>query len=192
MTWQASQWLGQPTLKCPFDLWTYQDILVELRPSLIIETGTYAGGSALFLASICDLLSIACTIVTIDIAPAATPQHDRILYRVGSSIDPEIVDEVRTMAAIAEGHVLVILDSDHRRDHVFAELGVYADLVTSGSYCIVEDSNINGHPVAPNFGPGPYEAVDDFLASRSDFTRDLQRERHMLTFNPGGYLKRIC
>ena len=86
---------------------------------------------------------------------------------------------------------MVILDSDHRKDHVVDELRLYSPLVTKGSYLIVEDTNINGRPVFPGFGPGPAEAVDDFLAATTAFERDLSRERFFVTFNPGGYLRRV-
>ncbi len=114
----------------------------------------------------------------------------RITYLLGSSVSEEIVGRV---AAEAEGQapILVILDSDHRKEHVLAELGRYAPLVTTGSYLIVEDTNLNGHPVEPDFGPGPTEAVEEFLADRSDFTVDRSKEKLYLTFNPGGYLKKV-
>ena len=88
------------------------------------------------------------------------------------------------------GTVLVILDADHSRDHVLAELQLWADVVSVGSYVIVEDTNINGHPVYAEFGPGPWEAVEQFLAGRSDFTVDESRHRLLMTWNPRGYLRR--
>ncbi len=84
----------------------------------------------------------------------------------------------------------MILDSDHRREHVLRELELYSRFVTPGCYLVVEDTNINGHPVAPTFGPGPMEAVRDFLASTDDFEVDHSREKLLLTFNPSGYLRR--
>jgi cephalosporin hydroxylase len=85
---------------------------------------------------------------------------------------------------------MVILDSDHSCDHVLAELDAYSQLVTEGSYLIVEDTNVNGRPVFPRFGPGPHEAVERFLREGAPFGRDEDCERFFLTFNPGGYLKR--
>src|SRR5438132_4143406 len=105
----------------------------ELEPDLIIETGTAQGGSALFLASICDLLGKG-RIVSIDIAPRDDrPLHPRITYLLGSSTSAPIADEVRTLAR-SHRTVLVILDSDHSRDHVLRELAIYGELVTPGSY----------------------------------------------------------
>ena len=188
-TWGNTQWLGTGTLKCPFDLWTYQEILFEVKPDLIIETGTWDGGSAMFLASICDLMNRG-RVVTIDInEKAGRPQHERITYLLGSSTSAEIVQRVTTTIATGD-RVLVILDSDHRRDHVLRELEIYSDLVTPGSYVIVEDSNVNGHPVDPSFGAGPMEALREFLTNDHRFKPDLNREKFLLTFNPSGYLRK--
>ena len=185
----GSHWLGTKTVKLPLDMWIYQEILTELRPRLVVETGTYHGGSAHYLASILDLLGGG-RVVTIDVQRLpGRPEHPRIDYLLGSSVDPAIVERVGALAA-AGGPVLVVLDSDHARDHVLAELRAYADLVTPGSYLIVEDTNVNGHPVLPHWGPGPTEAVAEFLAERADFAVDRTRERLLLTMNPGGYLRR--
>ncbi len=86
---------------------------------------------------------------------------------------------------------MVVLDSDHHRDHVLNELRLYNGLVSPGCYLIVEDTHFNGHPILPKFGPGPFEAVDEFLRTNTAFVRDRTRERFLLTFNPGGYLKRL-
>ena len=112
-----------------------------------------------------------------------------VTFVIGSSTDPKIVAEI---AEQTKGkRVLVILDSDHRKDHVLKELESYAPLVNVGGYIVVQDSNINGHPVWSDFGPGPMEAIQDFLKSRKDFESDLDRERLHYTTNPQGYLKRV-
>jgi cephalosporin hydroxylase len=95
------------------------------------------------------------------------------------------------MRAAAEGKpTMVVLDSDHSAAHVLAELRAYAPLVTPGCYLIVEDGNVNGHPVEPSFGPGPWEATKQFLAESNVFDVDREREKYLLTFNPTGYLRR--
>jgi cephalosporin hydroxylase len=188
--WERTRWLGTPVQKLPLDLWLFQELIVELRPDLIIETGTFAGGSALFYASVMDALGSG-RVVTVDInTDPARPTHPRIKYITGASTDPQVVDQVRARAEGAE-RVMVILDSDHTKEHVLGELHAYAPLVTLGSALIVEDTDINGHPVDPHFGPGPMEAVIEFLAGTVDFTldRDLER-RFLVTFHPRGYLRR--
>jgi cephalosporin hydroxylase len=189
-TWYATSWLGVPTWKLPLDLWIYQEILHEIRPDLIVETGTAFGGSAFYLASLCDILRGG-EVMSIDVKEdPKRPRHERITYLLGSSTSEEIVSKVKARAAGAKT-VLVILDSDHSRKHVLAEIGTYAPLVTRGSYLIVEDTNVNGHPVYPDFGPGPMEAVEDFLKASRDFQVDTTREKFLLTFNPRGYLRRV-
>ena len=187
ITWSDRKWLGVPTQKCSLDLWVYQEILEEVRPAVIVECGTAFGGSALYLASICDLLGHG-EVITIDVEPYPDrPVHDRITYVSGSSTAAATIEQVTTLVADREP-VLVILDSDHTKSHVLGELRLYAPLVSRGSYLIVEDTNVNGHPVLKDFGPGPAEAVDEFLAEQSDFFVDGAREKYFVTFNPKGYL----
>jgi cephalosporin hydroxylase len=184
-------WLGHRAVKCPLDLWIYQEIMHERRPDAIVETGTARGGSALFLACMCDLLGRG-RVITIDLRqrpPERLAQHPRIDYRTGSSVAPEVVRAVHESIDPAE-RAMVILDSDHHRDHVLAEMRAYAPLVKPGDYLIVEDTNVNGHPALPDFGPGPMEAVDAFLATEGGFEIDRSREKLLLTFNPRGYLRR--
>jgi cephalosporin hydroxylase len=183
-------WLGTRILKCPLDLWIYQEMIHELRPDVIIETGTAYGASGHYMATLCDLVGNG-RIITIDIeAQPNRPTHPRLTYMLGSSVDPQIVAEVKSSIAGAKT-VLVILDSDHSRDHVLAEMNTWSHVVTPGSYLIVEDSNVNGHPADPKFGPGPMEAIDAFLAKDKRFQIDPMREKFFMTFNPRGYLKRI-
>jgi cephalosporin hydroxylase len=184
--------MGIQTQKCPHDLWTYQEILFETRPETILEMGTLHGGSALYLASVCDVLELG-EIVTVDLLPVreALPRHPRITYLGGrSSTDVELVRELT--ARVRGRRTMVILDSDHSQDHVLAELRAYAGLVSPGCYLVVEDTNLNGHPVFKKHGPGPREAVTEFLRESSDFEIDRRRERLLLTFNPGGYLRRAA
>jgi cephalosporin hydroxylase len=193
-TWTNTRWFGVPVIKCPFDLWVYQEILFELKPDVVVECGTSQGGSAYFLSSMCELLGHG-HVITIDLYPKPNrPQHERLTYLSGSSTDPQTMKEVTRRIRDADGEnasVLVLLDSDHTREHVLDELRLYSPLVTPGSYVIVEDTNLNGHPVWPDFGPGPMEAVDLFLSENDDFEIDTSREKFYLTWNPRGYLKRV-
>jgi cephalosporin hydroxylase len=189
-TWENTSWLGTKIQKFPGDVWVYQEILYELRPDLIVETGTNWGGGAYYLASICDLLGHG-RVLTIDLdAKPNPPQHERVTYLAGSSTAPETLERVREHAVGAQT-CLVILDSDHSYEHVSDELRCYADLVTLGSYLIVEDTNIAGHPVLGGLPRGPYEATQEFLARDARYELDATREKFMMTFNPGGYLKRV-
>jgi cephalosporin hydroxylase len=190
-TWRNNTfWLNVPTAKCPLDLWIYQEIICETKPDLIIETGTAYGGSALFLASICDSLQQG-RVITIDVRELPDrPQHERIRYMVGSSVSEEIVEEVRSLIKPDE-RVMVILDSDHTAEHVLSELKLYSPMVTIGNYLIVEDTNTGGHPVLPLWGAGPMEAVERFVGAQRDFAVDRQREKFFMTFNPKGYLRRV-
>jgi len=185
-----TKWFGIPSQKCPLDLWIYQEIIHELQPDLIIETGTCFGGSTLFLAQICDLIGKG-RVVSIDIALRdGLPEHNRIFYLVGNSLEPAILASVATLTKDAE-KILVILDSDHSRDFVLKEMGYYAPFVSKNSYLIVEDTDVNGHPICLDHGPGPAEAVSIFLRTHPEFEIDRSREKFLMTQNPGGYLRKI-
>ncbi|HTF28280.1 MAG TPA: CmcI family methyltransferase [Flavitalea sp.] len=188
-TWDNTYWMGTKILKCPLDMWIYQEIFYELKPDLVIECGTNRGGSASFMAALFDLIGNG-RILTIDIQEFENrPQHPRVEYLLGSTIDAPIVEKVRSSIKPGE-KVLVILDSDHADKHVYQEMNIYHQFVTSGSYMIVEDSNVHGHPVHKHHGPGPFESIERFLKHNNDFTIDRTREKFMLTFNPTGYLKK--
>jgi cephalosporin hydroxylase len=193
-TWANTRWLGVALEKPPGDLWVYQEIIAELRPDLIIETGTRFGGSALYMASLCDLLGTG-HVVTVDVEDMASnehvrPAHPRITYIVGSSTSAATLEQIRGLASSAT-RVMVILDSDHSLVHVVDELRLYWELVTPGSYLIVEDTQFNGHPILPEHGPGPMEAVELFLKETDEFVADITREKFLVTFHPRGYLKRV-
>lgn len=189
----ALKWLGHSLFKCPLDLWLYQELISADRPDVIVETGTYRGGSAHYMATICDLIGHG-RVVTIDVDPwsdVARPRHKRLSYLTGSSTDPAIVAKVRNIIGSSK-KVLVILDSDHSFAHVLAELRIYEQFVAVGGLLIVEDTNVNGHPTFLDHGPGPSEAVDAFLTETPDFIADRGLERFLLTMNPRGYLRRVA
>ena len=187
--WTETNWLGAQALKNPLDLWVYQEIIVEQRPELIVETGTYRGGSAFYLASICDLVGLG-EVVSIDVEPLREdyPAHPRITYLGGkSSTDPDVIAQVRGRAK--GKRVLAVLDSDHSQAHVEAELDAYAPLVPVGGYVIVEDSNIG--QIRKDLLPGPLQAIETFVARTDEFEIDRSREKFLITFNPSGYLRRV-
>jgi len=188
-TWFDTRWFGVNALKCPLDLWIYQEMIYEIKPDLIIETGTANGGSALYMASIMDLLNHG-EIITIDVNRGENmPEHKRINYLHGFSTSQEIIDQVKTYVENKQ-KILVILDSDHSKENVLGELRLYNKFVSKDSYVIVEDSNVNGHPTCPEFGPGPWEAIDAFLNENNEFEIDKKKEKFYLTLNPNGYLRK--
>jgi cephalosporin hydroxylase len=188
--WENTFWHGHQILKCPMDMWIYQELIWKIKPDYIIETGTFRGGSALYLAHLFDLQGQG-EVITIDVMERPNrPEHDRIHYLIGSSSDAEIFSQVQSM--IGENKkVMVVLDSDHSRDHVFKEMQLWHGMVSQDSYMIVEDSNVNGYPVRPDFGPGPMEAISDFLQTNNMFKIDISQEKFLMTQNPRGYLKKI-
>ena len=188
--YQNTRWMGKRAQKCPLDLWVFQEIVHETRPDVVVEMGTFHGGSALYFASLFDLIGRG-RVITVDIEDQPDkPQHPRIQYLLGSSTSPEIVSRVQALLKPGE-KVMVVLDSDHHGDHVSRELRLYSGLVTPGCYLIVEDTHFNGNPILPNFGPGPMEAVRGFLAGNANFEVDRSREKFLMTFNPSGYIRRL-
>jgi cephalosporin hydroxylase len=172
-----------------------QEIISEIRPDYIIEAGTRYGGTTLFYASVLSLVNPNGKVITIDIAPETDDAsklplwNQRVEMIVGSSVEPKVTDHIAE--EVKGKKVLVTLDSLHTREHVLKEMQIYSKLVTPGSYLVVQDTNLNGHPVEPNFGPGPMEAVQEFLKTNDNFVADRSREKFFLTFYPGGWLKRI-
>jgi cephalosporin hydroxylase len=191
------RWRGLEMIKNPCDPWVILDLMQELRPAVIIETGTHFGASATFYADMSAMLGLDTTVVTVDINPKWNfdPASKNTVSIVGVSTAGSVVDQVRAAVQCGlsrrSGPIMVMLDSDHTEENVSGELSLYAPFVTMGSYLVVEDTNVNGHPSSPEFGPGPFEAVQHFLAENPYFQADRSRERHLLTFNPNGWLRRV-
>jgi cephalosporin hydroxylase len=184
-----ASWLGVPTWKLPSDMWVYQEILSETRPELLIETGTQYGGSALFYASVFDLLGGG-EVVTIDIDTSGVHEtvraHPRVTVVEASSTDPKVVEEVRARASARR--TMLILDSDHKEAHVAEELRLWSEVVSPGCYLVVEDTAL-GTEYLPGWG-GSLAAVEEWLPAHPEFSRDIGREKYLVTVNPGGYLVR--
>jgi len=194
-TWRKNSFLGIRTLQNPLDVWITFEIIHEVKPDVIVETGTLFGGSAALWAMFLEQVNPEGRVITIDIENESAEARElpisrrRVDYLIGSSTAPEIVEEVRRR--VAGKRVLVILDSLHNMDHVLDELRAYAPMVPRGSYVIVQDTAMNGHPTAPEYGPGPYEAVEAFLDETDDFVANRSRERLMMTNSPMGFLRRV-
>ncbi|HET9641865.1 MAG TPA: cephalosporin hydroxylase family protein [Burkholderiaceae bacterium] len=204
------EWLGRPIIQYPQDIVALQELIWAVQPELIIETGIAHGGSLVFSASMLEL-NAACGgpaeahVLGIDIdirthnrrAIEAHPMSRRIRMIEGSSIDPQIVEQVRRESSGRE-RVLVFLDSNHTHDHVLAELQAYAPLVTPGSYCVVFDTVIEDMPseMFPDrpWGPGnnPKTAVHEYLKSHPEFEIDHEMDNKLLvSVAPEGFLKRV-
>lgn len=193
--WENTTWLGQPMWKLPSDAIVLQEIIFETKPDLIIETGTGMGGSALFYACLLHLVDHG-QVLTIDKDRrfhnfGCTAAATRIKFIHGSSLDEAVLAHVKREAT--GRRCMVILDSWHSYEHVRDELAAYWRFVWPGCYLIVEDSHVSGHPVDWEWGKGPYEAVEEFARDYSkQFEVDSGRERHLMTFNPHGWLRRLA
>ncbi len=188
----ATTWLGVPCEKSPLDLWLYQELIFRTKPQVILESGVNYGGTTLYFASLLDILGEG-EVIGIDITfqrlYPKVKANSRIALYEGSSIDHAIVDALKKR--VAGRRTMVVLDSDHSLSHVRQELELYANCVTTGCYLIVEDTNVNGHPVSPKHGPGPFEAVEEFLAKRQDFEIDREQHKYLMTWHPNGYLRKL-
>lgn len=192
--WDQTYWLGEHILQNPCDNHIVQEIIYDVKPDYIIEAGTFKGGSALYYACVLAQINTKGKIFTIDINPQVAHVSKFKIFKKyvkvfkGSSTSEEIYSYIAKK--VKGKKVLVILDSAHTKDHVLQEMNLYSKLVSSGSYLIVADTNINGHPVRTEFGPGPMEAVNEFLSKNNDFEIDRSKEKLLLTFYPSGYLRK--
>lgn len=184
-------WQGVHISAYPTDLFLYQMIVFENRPEVVVETGTYKGGKSLFFANMLDLVGGPGQVVTVDYRDKEfrhRPAHPRITYITGKSTKDPVLE--RVSAIVRDRPSMVILDSTHKQWHVKNELWHYNKFVTPGQYLIVESCYLNGHPIKPDHGPGPYEAVQWFLRLNRNFERVPLEEQFMVTKNPGGFLRR--
>lgn len=189
-------WLGIPVLKSPSDMWMMQQVISEVRPDYIIETGTWFGGSALYYANVLEGLGLPeARVITIDVIDRTAAASDRWLWKkrvefvLGSSTDAAVTSKLA--AQVVDKRVLVALDSLHSKSHVLDELKAYGPLVSPGSYLIAEDTSLD---TLPRFkDSGPMAAVEAFLASEggAQFKQDFTREAFAMTFHPGGWLLKV-
>ncbi len=202
-------WLGRPVIQLPDDLLRIQEVIWRLQPDLIVETGVAHGGALVFYASLCALLGRGRVVgVDIEIRPhnrSALEAHPlRGLFDLieGSSTDERVVEEVRDLARDAEV-VMVLLDSDHSKAHVRAELEAYGPIVTVGSYIVVMDGIMRELAGAPRSDPtwgwnNPLAAVEAFLADHPEFA-DEEPEwpfnegvvQSRVTYWPRAFLRRM-
>jgi cephalosporin hydroxylase len=174
-------WEGIPAIKSPLDMWVYQQLIWELRPSLVIEFGTNRGGSAVYFARILAALGDERCVLTIDIEQAQVDPKvlgmENVQFHHSSTVDASVPQRIHELRSSFPGPVFAILDSDHSSEHVVREIEVITPLLRTGDRLVVEDTNINGNPVLPGWGPGPLEAVQEFLArSPQSYERDRASE----------------
>jgi cephalosporin hydroxylase len=214
------EWLGRPIIQYPEDIVAMQELIWAIKPDLIVETGIAHGGSIIFSASMLALLDMCDAmerselldpkvqrrkVVGIDIeirahnraAVEAHPMASRIQMIEGSSIAPEIIEQVRKIAS-DYSRILICLDSNHTYDHVLAELEAYAPLTSKGSYCVVFDTIIEDMPeeMFPDrpWRPGnsPKTAVREYLKTHLEFEIDKSIQNKLLiTVAPDGFLRRV-
>lgn len=194
--WQRTTFLGVPCLKYATDMWSYQEIISALRPTLVVEFGTYCGGSALYYATMLQAVNPHGLVLTVDTdrsrVAAVVKAHPLIEVMTCSSLDAAVRARIRQLRAQAPGLVFAILDSAHQMAHVLAEMESLRDVLKGGDYLVVEDGIVNGHPVLPDFGDGPMEAIAAYRERHpSDYVADPVRElKFGLTAAPDGFLVR--
>jgi cephalosporin hydroxylase len=201
-------WFGRPVIQLPEDLVRVQELVYELKPEVIVETGVAHGGSLVFYASLCAAIGQGHVVgVDVEIRPhnrtalEAHPLKPWFTLVEGDSVAPEVVDRVHTL--VGERRALVVLDSAHTKAHVLAELNAYAPLVSVGSYLLVADgimADIAGVPGAEADWEwnNPRAAVAEFLAARDDFVLEPPRLRFnearvtfWTTYWADGWLRRV-
>lgn len=197
-------WMGRPIIQYPQDIIAMQELIWEIKPDLIIETGIAHGGSIIYYASLLELIGKG-EVLGIDIDIRAHnkaeiekhPMYKRITMIQGSSIDLDIAAQVKKLAEGKET-IMVVLDSNHTHEHVLAELELYAPLVSVGSYVVVFDTIVENLPnyYLPNrpwaIGDNPMTAARQFLESNDNFEVNTAiDDKLLISVSPKGYLKRI-
>lgn len=186
------KWMGVRAMKNPLDAWIYQEIIYEVKPEVIIEIGSADGGSTLFFADLLELIGKG-KVISIDIdREKYKAKHQRIITFTGDSSSEKIVSKVKKHCKGKS--VMIIHDGDHTKKQVLKDLEQYWNLVSVGSYLIVEDGIIDLFKPGDMIGhyeDGPLLAIEEFMETNDHFEIDESRERYIITYSPRGFLKRI-
>lgn len=204
-------WLGRPIIQLPEDIMRIQEVFYQIKPDIMIETGIAHGGSLIFYASLCQMIGKGRVIgVDVEIRPhnrKAIEAHELFPYITlieGNSIAPLIVKQVKSLVKTDE-KVLIVLDSNHTKEHVLGELNAYAELIPSGSYIVAMDGIMKDLVGAPRTNPdwgwnNPYEAVQEFLREHSEFVFEQPQwpfnesndlSENVVTYWPSAWLRRL-
>ena len=199
-------WMGRPIIAFPQDMIAMQEIIWEVKPDLIIETGVAHGGSIVYYASLLELIGEDGLVVGIDIdirkhnrdLIEGHPMMKRIQLIEGSSVSKEVVEQVEKIAK-SKKTIMVCLDSNHTHEHVLEELKSYAQLTTVGSYCVVFDTAVEDTPADWDWGTRPWgkgnnpkTAVWEYLKGHPEFEINKSIDNKLLiSVAPDGYLKRV-
>ena len=193
--WKHLNYRGVRILKNPLDLWNYQEIFQQHAIDWVVETGTRHGGSALYFADLLAARRSQGKVISVDVDHVSLQvgEHPKLVLLQGDSAAPALVQEVKRLLPASRGPMFLILDADHRMQHVMRELNAYVPLMQRGDYLVVEDTCVNGHPVRPDFGPGPMEAIEQFVRANPGALRaDAEREEKFgCTFAPQGHFIRL-
>ena len=184
-----------------------QEIICEVKPDFIIETGTHLGGTTLYYASVLEQVNKNGKVLTVDLIDIRHKKaleselfKERVEFIKRDSVSKEVIDKISER--VKNHRVLVTLDSLHTKDHVLKELKLYSQFVSLGSYIVVQDtyfdlmpSSLKKELIAYGFEthryPGPLKAVEEFLKTNNNFKIDRSKEKFLLTWHPSGYLKKI-
>jgi cephalosporin hydroxylase len=199
-TWNNgnTKWMGVACFQNPLDIWIFQETIFEKKPSLIIECGSFMGGTSLFLAQMMDLSGVmkeGC-VIAIDVGDESKVEHERIRKLTGRSTSSLVLNRIQgiiesNQKIMDDDKIMVILDSDHSTENVLNELRIYSKIVSHNQYLVVMDSNLGGNPIhVPSIGPGPMQAIEMFMRDNDEFEIDREKEKFYFTFCPNGWLRR--
>lgn len=197
--WRTTKWRGVPCLKSVSDMWNYQEIINDIKPSLIIEFGANNGGATLFFHDLLVNMGGKRKLLSVDIDLSVCYKEVRTIKNIEfmecSSTDEAVAEKIKELRVQYPGPVFAILDSDHSKQHVLNEMLLLRPLLNGGDYLIVEDSNVGGHPVLPGApweNNSPFDAREEYFKMYpDDYSHDSSREEKFgFTFSTKGFLIR--